>query len=49
MSEVNTCFHLICVNSPVTMTTAEANEFIGEFEMGMTLSLERLADLVEKS
>jgi uncharacterized protein YndB with AHSA1/START domain len=34
----------LTLNSRVTMTTAEANRYIGGFEMGMTLSLERLAE-----
>ena len=34
----------LTLRSRVTMTTAEANKYIGGFEMGMTLSLERLAE-----
>jgi uncharacterized protein YndB with AHSA1/START domain len=34
----------LTLNSRVTMTTAEANRYIGGFETGMTLSLERLAE-----
>jgi len=33
----------LTIHSRVTMTTAEANQYIGGFETGMTLSLERLA------
>jgi uncharacterized protein YndB with AHSA1/START domain len=38
----------LTLNSRVIMTTAEANKYIGGFETGMTLSLERLADLLAK-
>ena len=34
----------LTLHSRVTMTTAEANRYIGGFETGMTLSLERLAE-----
>ncbi len=34
----------LTIHSRVTMTTAGANKYIGGFEMGMTLSLERLAE-----
>jgi uncharacterized protein YndB with AHSA1/START domain len=34
----------LTIRSRVTMTTAEANRYIGGFETGMTLSLERLAE-----
>ena len=34
----------LTLRSRVTMTTSEANKYIGGFEMGMTLSLERLAE-----
>jgi len=34
----------LTLRSRVTMTTAGANKYIGGFEMGMTLSLERLAE-----
>jgi uncharacterized protein YndB with AHSA1/START domain len=34
----------LTLRSRVTMTTAEASKYIGGFEMGMTLSLERLAE-----
>jgi len=36
----------LTLRSCVTMTTAEANKYIGGFETGMTLSLERLAELL---
>ena len=35
---------MLTFQSRVTMTTAEANKYIGGFETGMTLSLERLAE-----
>ena len=34
----------LTIHSRVTMTTAEANKYIGGFKTGMTLSLERLAE-----
>jgi len=34
----------LTLRSRVTMTTAGANKYIGGFEMGMTLSLDRLAE-----
>jgi uncharacterized protein YndB with AHSA1/START domain len=37
----------LTLRSRVTMTTPEANKYIGGFEAGMTQSLERLAELVE--
>ena len=37
----------LTLNSRVIKTTAEANKYIGGFETGMTLSLERLANLVQ--
>lgn len=36
----------LTIQSRVTKTTAEANQYIGGYEMGMTLSLERLAELL---
>ena len=36
----------LTIQSRVTKTTAEANKYIGGYEMGMTLSLERLAGLL---
>jgi uncharacterized protein YndB with AHSA1/START domain len=36
----------LTIQSRVTKTTAEANQYIGGYEMGMTLSLERLAVLL---
>jgi uncharacterized protein YndB with AHSA1/START domain len=36
----------LTLHSRVTMTTAEANRYIGGFETGMALSLERLAELL---
>ena len=38
---------LLTLNSRVLKTTAEANRYIGGFETGMTLSLVRLANLVQ--
>jgi uncharacterized protein YndB with AHSA1/START domain len=38
---------MLTLNSCVIKTTAEANRYIGGFETGMTLSLERLANLVQ--
>ncbi len=37
---------LLTIRSRVTMTTSEANHYIGGFETGMTLSLDRLGDLM---
>ncbi len=37
----------LTLSSRVIKTTAEANKYIGGFETGMTLSLERLANLVQ--
>ena len=39
----------LTLRSRVTMTTVEANKYIGGFEMGMTSSLERLAELVART
>jgi uncharacterized protein YndB with AHSA1/START domain len=39
----------LTLRSRVTMTTAEANKYIGGFEAGMTQSLERLAELVTQT
>jgi uncharacterized protein YndB with AHSA1/START domain len=39
----------LTLRSRVTMTTAGANKYIGGFETGMTLSLERLAELVTQN
>ena len=39
----------LTLRSRVTMTTAGANKYIGGFETGMTLSLERLADLLAQN
>jgi uncharacterized protein YndB with AHSA1/START domain len=36
----------LTLRSRVTMTTAEANKYIGGFETGMTSSLERLAECI---
>ena len=36
----------LTIRSRVTKTTAAANHYIGGYEMGMTSSLERLAELV---
>jgi uncharacterized protein YndB with AHSA1/START domain len=38
----------LTVRSRVIKTTAEANKYIGGFEMGMTQSLDRLADYVSR-
>jgi uncharacterized protein YndB with AHSA1/START domain len=37
----------LTLHSRVTMTTAEANKYIGGFEAGMTSSLERLTELLQ--
>ncbi len=37
---------LVTVNSTVTKTSDDANKYIGGFKMGMTMSLERLGDLL---
>ncbi|MEI9863084.1 MAG: SRPBCC domain-containing protein [Limisphaerales bacterium] len=39
---------LLTIQSRVLNTTTEANKYIGGFEMGMTSSLEKLAELLEK-
>jgi len=39
---------LLTLTSRVTMTTAGANKYIGGFEMGISLSLDRLAELLRK-
>jgi uncharacterized protein YndB with AHSA1/START domain len=39
----------LTLRSRVTMTTVRANKYIGGFETGMTLSLERLAELVTQN
>ncbi len=38
----------LTLRSRVTMTTPEANKYIGGFEMGMSLSLERLTELLQR-
>jgi len=40
---------LLTIQSRVLKTTAEANRYIGGYEMGMTSSLEKLAELIEKT
>ncbi len=39
---------LLTIRSVALYTTPEANKYIGGFEMGMTSSLEKLAELLEK-
>ncbi|MEJ0088459.1 MAG: SRPBCC domain-containing protein [Limisphaerales bacterium] len=39
---------LLTIQSRVLNTTVEANKYIGGFEMGMTSSLEKLAELLRK-
>src|SRR5262249_55727449 len=39
----------LTIASRVMMATAEANKYIGGYEMGMTLSLERLAGILAKN